>query len=118
MLFQLRQVHDRGPVLSPRTIWSDFNRRADWIPKLYSMKDAELKVREMAAYLEKSLERAYRLMLIARNEGNQIGAQRNVAMLIEKLHDLYEAHGVTPSVYTEFLEELAKVEERLNLEET
>ena len=102
--------------VSPRAIWSDFTRRVDWIPRLYSMKDAELKVREMAAFLEKTLERAYQLSIMARNEGAQIGAQRNVAMLVGKLHDLYESLGITPSIYTEFMEKLAKLEEELDIE--
>ena len=103
--------------VSPDTIWSDYSRRADWIPDLFVLKDATGKVYELIAVLERALTSAYRQMVVSEGP-TKIGARRDVYALAGKIHEITEAHGMTPSVYTKFLEELAKLEEKLDAEET
>lgn len=97
--------------VAPQTIWNDWSRRKDWLPRLFSLRDSDLKVHELAARLEKTLTSAYRTMVMTGNENTRIGAQRTVAMISEKLSTLYETHGITPSIYTELLERLLILED-------
>lgn len=100
--------------VSPDTIWSDYSRRADWIPDLFVLRDGDAKVNELAALLEKALRSAYRQMVMS-SGSVKVGALRTVSMIAGQLASLYADTGITKSVWTEFLEKLAKLEEDFDL---
>lgn len=99
--------------VSESAVWSDWGRRAIWLPQITQLDKAAFKISELISRLERASTKAYGLMITTPNENVRIGAARTVGSLSKIMFEIGSQAGVYPSITKELLEKLAKLEEEL-----